>query len=818
MNDLRYAARTLSRSPGSTLLVSGLLAAGIAANVAIFTVFNAILLRPLPVHDPDHLVRVVQRVPQVGTTSYFPYRLYESLRDQSSTLSAVFGEEELPIGMNEPQPVEQVRVRVVTPEFFDVLGVPAMLGRALTADDALDHPGAPPAVLSYSFWQRRFNADPNIVGKFIALEGHKFTIRGVMPRDFNGISMDTSPEVRVPLRVYPMLSDLSNYPPNLGWRDTLQLDLSARLKPGVKREQAQAEALSRLDAIASQLPEVLRSDRGLLLDPLDRGTSMLRDRFSGVLKLLIASAALLLLLVCANVAGLLLARSATRREEVAVRLAIGATRARLLRQMLTESAMLAALGALGGIAIAFLAMPVLARSIPVIRDRLTYRVPLSIDLHPDVRVLLFTLAISAVTVLLFGLAPALGAAGQSLESVLRQARSIGGNHGRQLLIVIQIALCTMLLAGAGLLLRTFSQLRDLDPGFDAAHIVSFTAFPWLGNYSSARIQSLRIALTGRVRALPGVSDVAVASVAVMRGSGFRLTLAPAGEEVPNSDFLNTSGNNVTPEYFETMGMRIVSGRAFTAADADAKPPRVVVNEAFARHLFGNRNPIGQSIGFGWRRAAKAELQIIGVVQDAKYRSLREPMIPTVYNFWRDAPSDRINLYVRTRMRPDAIIQPAREILAQLGPALPFTEINTMSEEIDASAAPERLTASLASIFAALAALLAAIGIYGLLAYAVAERRREIGIRMALGARALDIAKMIGWQAVAMTAAGVAIGLAAAIFTAPLVRALLYGVAPLDPMSFALAATFVMILTIVASAIPAMRAARIDPAIALRQEN
>lgn len=528
MNDLRFAARMLRKSPGFTAAVAGLLAAGIGANAIIFTAFDAILLRPLPVRHPETLVRAVQKIPQVGTTSYFPYRLYEALRDHSSTLASVFGEEELPIGMDQPQPVEQIRVRVVTPEFFDVLGVPAMLGRALTSDDAQDQPGAPPAVLSYEFWRRRFNADPNVVGKLIPLEGHKFVIRGVMPRDFNGISLDTSPEVRVPLRVYPMLSDLSNDPPASDWRNTIQLDLSARLQPGVTRERAQAEALAIFRAVNSQLPESMRLDvdRGLLLDPLNRGTSMLRDRFSGILKLLIGSAGLLMLMVCANVAGLLLARGAMRREGVAVRLAVGATRIRLVRQMLTESAILAALGAAGGIAVAFLAMPILTRSIPVIRDRLTYRVPLSIDLHPDLRVLSFAVAISALTALLFGFVPALAATRQSLESILRGARAVGGSRDRQLLIVFQIALCTMLLAGAGLLVRTFAELRDVDPGFDAAHIVSFTAFPWLANYNSDRIKALRAALTDRVRALPGVADAAVASVAIMRGSGFKMTVAP----------------------------------------------------------------------------------------------------------------------------------------------------------------------------------------------------------------------------------------------------------------------------------------------------
>lgn len=820
MSDPRYTARMLSKSPGFTLVVASLLAAGIGANAVIFSAFDAVLLRPLPVRHPQELVRLVQKQPQLGTTSYFPYKLYEALRDHSSTLAAVFAEEELPIGMSDPQPSEQIRVRAVTPEFFDVLGAPAFLGRALTADDGVDRPGAPPAVLSYAFWQRRFDGDRNAIGRLITLNGYKFAIVGVMPRAFNGISMDTSPDVRVPLRTYPLLVDLSIFPKTSDWRDTLSMDLSARLKPGVTREQARAECLAVFRAVAPQLPDLMRPDveRGLLLDPLNHGISILRDRFSDTLKLLIASVGLLLLMVCANVSGLLLARGASRREEIAVRLAMGATRAGLMRLMLMESTLLTVLGALGGIAIAFLLSPVLTHSLPVMRDRLTYRVPLSIDVHPDLRVIVFTVAVSALTVLLFGFAPAFAASRTSLDSVLRGARSSHGWRGRQILIVVQVALCTLLLAGAGLLARTFAQLRSVDPGFDADRIVTFTAFPWLDAYKSDRVKSLRTALTDRVRALPGVADVAVASRAIMRGSGIKTTYTRIGVQAPKAEFMNSSLNQVTPEYFETMGMHFVAGRAFTAADIGVKPARVVVNEAFARRIFAGENPLGKLFGLSWNGPAKADFEIVGVVRDAKYRSLREPAPPTAFQIWTDPANQPLNLVVRTRVRPDAIIQPVRQILAQLDPALPFTEIDTMSEEVDASTAAEQLTASLASIFGALAAALAAIGIYGLLAYVVAQRRREIGIRMALGARPADIAEMIGLQALWMVAIGIAVGLAAAMLSAPMVNALLYGIAPRDPASFAYAAMFVLLVTAAATALPAMRATRVEPASALRQDN
>jgi predicted permease len=373
----------------------------------------------------------------------------------------------------------------------------------------------------------------------------------------------------------------------------------------------------------------------------------------------------------------------------------------------------------------------------------------------------------------------------------------------------------VLLAGAGLLARTFEQLRRVDPGFDAGHLITFTTVPSLTGYTVEQARSLHLALTDKVRQLPGVLSVSIASRGLMRGSGIKSTVTVAGQQPMPGDFLNTSINSVTPGYFETMGMRIVAGRDLTPADdpIERRPHNVVVNQAFARHFFSGLDPLGRRFGQG-----TIVNEIVGVVSDAKYRSLREPMTPTLYNIWRDQDNQSMQLEVRTRARPQSIIDQVRETLAALDPALPFTEIETMSDEVDASAAGERLTATLASLFGALAALLAAIGIYGLLAYAVAQRRREIGIRMALGARPADIGEMIGFEALAMVAAGVSLGIAAAAIVAPLVKSLLYGVAPSDYVSLGSAAVFVTAIAAAATAIPLLDATRIDPSSALRQEN
>jgi predicted permease len=498
-----------------------------------------------------------------------------------------------------------------------------------------------------------------------------------------------------------------------------------------------------------------------------------------------------------------------------VRLALGATRGRLIRQMLTESALLAALGSAAGLLIALVSTPLLYRALPPMRDLYTSRVALSVDMGLDRRMLLFSFAISAVTVLLFGLAPAIGASRTSLDSVLRGARSAGGWRGRRALIVFQIALCTVLLAGAGLLARTFEQLRRIDPGFDSDHLVTFTTVPSLAGYTAEQAKALRLVLTEKVRQMPDVVSVAVASRGLMRGSGIKVTITPPGEQPSPANFLNASFNTVTQGYFETMGMHIVAGRDFTPADERIeKPPHnVIVNQAFARRFFSGVDPIGRRFG-----NPPESNEIVGVVNDAKYRSLREPMTPTFYNIWKDQSDQSMQLEVRTRARPQSIVDPVRQALAALDPALPFTEIETMSDEVEGSAAGERLTAALASIFGALAALLAAIGIYGLLAYAVAQRRREIGIRMALGARPANIGEMIGIEALAMVVAGVTLGIAASVIIAPLVKSLLYGVAPSDSLSLASAALFVLAISAGATAIPLLDATRVDPASALRQGN
>ena len=822
MSDFRFALRMLAKSPGFTLVVVGLLSVGIGTTTLIFSAFDTVLLRPLPVRHPEELVRMVQKVPKVPTTNSLPAAYYQTLRNYSTTLSAVFGEAQLDVAMNEPGPSEAIQVYLPTPEYFDVLGVHALYGRTLVTDDAKDEPGTPPAVLSYGFWRRRFGGDPHVIGTSLVLRGNRFVIVGVLPREFNGISADTAPDVRVPLRTLPLLWILP-----VGLRmDRVQFELVGRLKPGISRAQAEAEcqALWR-SAVGTYYPgEPEQADfefkSGMALDPIQHGFSLLGDRYGTTLKFLSVCVGLLLLMICANLAGLLLARGATRREEMGLRLAIGATRARLVRQMLTESLLLMALGALGGVLVAIFLAPVLARALPPIRDLGTRRLPISLDLGLNDRVLFFSLTSSALTAMLFGLGPAIAASRTSLDSVLRGIHATRLWRGRKVLVAFQVAVCTLLLVISGLFAETLEHLYDVNPGFDRDHVVTFTADPSLFGSTREQVSARLQALLDRVRQLPGVVSAGLSLRGVMRAYGIGMTVGPAGQPISPTDFLNTSANVVSPGYFETMGMRMIAGRNFRSdEDATSKPVKTVVNQAFVDRFFPNIDPVGRLFGKNSPgEVAGASYVILGVVTNAKYRSLREPMRPIVYTSAGTNFPFGFVLNVRTRGNPESMIQPVRQALSAIDPALPLLEVDTVSEEVKQSMAGERLAASLATIFGVLAAFLATVGIYGLLAYLVTLREREVGIRVALGARRLDIGLLIGKQALAMIVGGLVLGLGAAAVVAPWTSSILYGVAPWSSRSFFGATALVLAVAVFGTAIPFVRATRIEPAAALRQQN
>ena len=823
MNDVRFALRILGRNRGSTALIVSLLALGTGASTTIFSLFDAVLLRPLPVRHPEQLVRMVQQFPKpLGVRSEFPYAYYEALRDHSKTLGSVFAETEWyeHFRMTDPEPAEEIVVDGVTPKFFDGLGVRPLMGRLLMADDATRNFDTPPAVLSYNFWRKRFGGNSRSIGQTLAINGHRFSIVGVMPRGFHGLSVDHGPDIRIPLRAYSRLLPDFHV-------DRAEVQLAARLKPGATQSLAQTECLTiwypvmkeYYQNIEKNPPEAASAllKRGMEVQSLEHGTSILRDNFGDVFKLLMASVSLLVVLVALNVAGLLLAKAAARQGEMAVRLAIGGTPLQLARQLFTEGVLLSAFGAAGGLIIALVTIPLAVRSLPPIRDLDTSIIPISLDAGLNWRVFSFLLVSMVVTTLIFTVSPVVATLRFSIDRVLRTVRSSSSFRGRQVLITAQIALCTFLLATAGLLVRSFKQLRDTPSGLAVNTIATFRCGFGRSKYSPGVIDTL----IERVREIPGAVSAATSYSGVMREHGVFATAVPAGQRITRADFINSNLNQVSRDYFTTMGMHIVAGRNFIPSDAhepkETAPIRVVVNEAFVRQLFPGSNGIGKRFGAGMEgTTAPAAAEIIGVVSDAKYRSLKDPIRPMYYSLGTNLDSSFM-LNVRTRMAPETIIQPVRQSLASIAPGLALLETGTLSQAVDDTTAPERITATLASLFGAMATLLAGIGTYGLLAYAVTQRRREIGIRMALGAQPAQVAKLIAGQTSVMAATGIIAGLAAAVLVGPAMRLLLYGISPQDPIALAAAAIFVVLIAIAATIGPAVTAVQIQPAETLRIE-
>jgi len=830
--DLRFGFRLLARSPMFALTVSLLLGVGIGANTLIFSIVDTLLLRPLPVKHPEQLVRLIEVHPTGFITWDLPYVLYEQLASNSSSLSEALCQGALDIAFEDGASTERIRINAVSRNFFSSLGIQPFLGRVLGPED--DRAGLMYAVLSYDFWQRRFAGSASVVGRNIRLNGRAFTVVGVLPKGVNGLTVDTSPDLRVPLTAGRWLAQKPGMDDPASSFFALQFQIFGRLRPGISLQRAEAEIEPLLrrayeDALIRALPEVAKGSRKdvldsrLRLESVGNGVSSLRVQFSRGLVLLMAGVGLLLLTACANVACLLLARSATRCQEISIRLALGANPWRVARQLFTESLVLALLGGGLGVLLAYISKPLLLTALPPIRDRSAVVQPLAIHVDIDLRVLGFAVLASLLTALLFGLSPALRGAREDLAGALRASRSTtASTAGRNVLVVAQVALCVLLLAGASLLVETFERMRSMDAGFDRDHIVTFTIDPGLKGYKPDRARLLSQQLLEKTRSLPGVIAAAIASRGLMRGTGIKATFAVAGRPIGRNDFLNSSLNSVTPGYFDAMGMRIVAGRDFTWSDDNKqKPKRVIVNQAFERHFFRGQTALGGLGGlFGFRGPdglAAPEDQIIGVVSDAKYRSLREEIPPTVYGPVVNGFDSDFILHLRTREQPASLIAPVREALRSLDPELPFVEVATLREEVETSLWQERLLAGLSTIFGCFAAVLAGIGLYGALDFAVKARTREIGVRVALGADSLRVVRLLCGQTLLLVTAGVGLGIAAYALSARWIRQVLYGVSPADPTALGSALLFIAAVAFLATAPPIWRAIHIDPASALRHE-
>jgi predicted permease len=835
--DLRYALRALARAPGFTLVVVATLALGIGANTAIFSLMDQVLLRRLPVHAPEQLVQLDGPGTFSGRSMNdrtFSYPTYVDLRDDNPAFQDVVARAPFTAALGHRGQSERVSVELVSGNTFAMLGTRPALGRALTPEDDRVPGGHPLAMLGYDFWQRRFAGDPGVLGQTVTINATPMTIVGVAPPGFAGVVASTSPDLFVPLmmkaQVTPTWNDLDN-------RRSRWVSVVGRLEPGLSLEQAKAaldvryrqilqhelEAVPEFAAQSARFKERYAA-KTLTLHPAGRGLSEVRSDLTLPLAALMTMVGLVLLIACANVANLLLARAAARQKEIGLRVALGASRGRLVLQMLTESLVLAVLGGVTGLVLSGWVASALVAALPFEE--------LARTLHttPDVRVVAFTLTVSLLTAVLFGMAPALQGTRLDVNRTLRQeAGSLSGGAGharaRKLLVVAQVALSMLLVAGAGLFARSLYNLRHLDPGFDTERLVTFAANAALAGYDQPRVKRFYTDLEAELRRVPGVGAVGFAAEPLLADSVSSRTVQVQGYTTKPDEDMNPQTNEVNAGYFAAMGLPLVAGREFTERDADGAPPVAVVNETFARYYFGGA---GQAVGrrFGFRVLNDpGAIEIVGVVKDALYDDMRQGataenatprFVYTPYAQSREL--GELTGYVRVgRELGSEAGEAIRQAVRRVDAAVPIHQVRTMDEQLDRALFTERMLALLSAAFGVLATLLAAIGLYGVMAYTVARRTREIGIRIALGAERRQVLGLVLREVALLTALGIGLGVPGALGLSQLVKAQLYGLSPTDPWSMAAAAAILAAVGLAAGYAPARRAARTQPLIALRSE-
>jgi predicted permease len=811
--DLRYGARMLLKKPGFTAIAVLTLALGIGANTAIFTVLDKVLIKMLPVPEPDRLVRVVSRGAQ-GVNSSFSQPLYADYRDRGGAFVSLAAHCEAPLSLSDGAQTDWVPGLIVSGNYFDVLGVTPALGRTFLPEEDRAWGAHPVIVVSHGLWRRRYGADPRLIGRSVRLNGHNFTVVGVAPPEFTGAVRGSAPDIYVPLMMAKEARP--KWVDGIPSRAMSWLSLIGRLKPGVTREQASTALSVAAAEFAKAYSE--SADPQILLEDGGRGeVEAVRD-LNTPLKLLMAAVGLVLLIACANVANLLLARAAGRRREIAVRLAVGAGRFRIVRQLLTESVLLAGLGgALGLLVAVWLANWLTSFSPPgtnFAADALTPQL--------DWRALGFAATVSMLTGALFGVVPALAASKPDLIPALKD-EIVGAGAGRRLtlksfLVIAQVALSLLVLAGAGLCVRSLWNLMAIDAGFEPSQVVVMSFDLGHNRYSAARGKQFQDELLARTKALPGVEAASFARKVPLGDDGMRRPFDVEGYTPRPGESAVFDFNIVGPDYFRTMKAPIVRGREFTTEDAPGAKEVVVINEAAARAYWPGQDPIGKRLIIPpMGRTPARPLEIVGVATDSKYRRLTEDTQPCLFLPLLQHGRPDLTLHVRAAGDAGANIAAVRKVVYSLDPYLPIFDAKTMEEQKRRSLSAPRLAALLLGGFGALALGLAALGLYGVMSYTVAQRAREIGVRMALGARPLDALTLVMKQGMMLTLAGVAIGLGASFALTRLMKTLLFGVSATDPLTFALIATLLAVVALLACYIPARRATKVDPLVALRHE-
>jgi len=803
LQDLRLAARTLRRSPGFTATAVACIALGIGVTTTIFSAVNAILLRPLPYPRADELVAVYAQNPDRGIYgANVSWPDYASWRDESRALAALgmWTWTSLAVGGGAGE-VERVEGSEVTANLFPLLGVRPVLGRAFSAGDQT--PGRDRvALLSYGLWQRRFGGDRGVVGRSVQVDGLPYTVVGVMPPRFN---FPQRGQLWVPFTVDQNAQERAN---------RMYAGAIGRLKPGVTVEQARAD----LAAVSARLQREYPGDNfGWAAEVIP-----LRDDLVGDLRrpllVFLGAVAFVLLIACANVANLMLARGATRQREVAIRVAIGAGRGRLVRQIMTESVLIAALGGALGVLLARYGVRLIALAFPD-------DVPFYISLHVDGATLLFAALTAGLTGVLFGVLPALRSTRLDVAASLRDGArdagsSVARSRVRSALVVAEIALSLVLMAGAALLLRSYQALQGTDLGFEERGILSVRISLPLAKYPARATRAeFYDRLFERVRAMPGVQVVGSAQGIPFSGWNVQAELSVEGRPAPAAgQELDAHYQWITPDFFKAIGVPLERGRGFTAADRDSTSPVAIVNETLARRVFGGEDPIGRRMRIGGAGSSDPWATIVGVARDYRHYRLSEPMGPAIYFPYAAVPLLQQTLAIRTSLADPLALAPAvRAAIRELDPDVPAYEVQTFEQAVSRSLWRQRLQGQVLGTFALLALALAAVGLYGVVAYAVAQRTRELGVRMALGATRRDVVSLVLGQGARLTLAGVAIGAVASLALTRLLASLLYGVRATDPATLAGVSAVLAGVALAATYVPARRAARVDPLVAMRSE-
>jgi len=829
-HDLRYAIRTLTRSPLFTAVAVLSLALGIGANTSIFSLLDQVLYRSLPVRDAKALVvlHVDDHSPGMSSSdnseSVFSYPMYRDLRDRGTVFNGVVARAGVAVSVSWNGQTERAGAEIVSGNLFQALGVSAAIGRTLAPEDD-GAPGAHPVVmLSHDYWVRRFGGEPGVLNSKVAINGHPMIVVGVAPAAFRGVLSGNNPEVYVPIamkrEVTPTWDGLTD-------RRTRWLNILARLKPGVSPERAQAamqtvyrpiiESEVKENPVHSKRAEHLIVSQKLELEPAAQGINQLRQQWEKPLVALMALVGLVLLIACANVANLLLARAASRRREMAIRLALGAGRRSLLRQFLIESLVLALAGGLLGLLVSVWTTSALLRILPT--DATGGWIAATLD----VRMLLFTLALSVFTGLLFGLAPALQASRAEVASTLREqpaalASAGGAARFRRILVVVQLALSLLLLVGAGLFARSLFNLLRVDPGFRTERLLTFAVDPSLNGYTKERGFALFHDLQERLARLPGVAAAGAASPGPLTHSNRSSNITVEGYQARENEDMDVARHAVGPGYFHALGTPVVRGREVTERDLASPDKVVVVNEAFVRRFFGDRNPLGRHMMFGAGDKHLPDREIVGVVRDFKHASLRETPKPAVYSTYTNEDSlGRMEFYVRGEGDTASLGGQIRRLVQQMDAGLPVFDMQPVEIQVAESVEIDRLIAILSCAFGLLATVLAGIGLYGVVAYTVARRTAEIGIRVALGAVPRDVLWLVMKDVGMLVIFGLAIGLPVALALGRLVESELFGLKAADPLIYAGASLALVLVAALSGLIPSSRAARIDPIVALRHD-